>query len=158
MGGVQSMFAKFIIEPLSNGVTLGFTSFIAALFVVALYRSLKQYKAPFDRHAPTILTTLGVTGTFVGIYVGLVYFNVEDIDGNIPSLLAGLKVAFFYVHCRDVNLHEKLTQLGGSFAFNFDPPSLSVPSGFGREFQERCFAKKNQKLGNSCESSSFTPS
>lgn len=88
------MFAKFIFGPLSNEVTRGFILVIAALFVVALYRSFKQYKAPLDRQAPTILTTLGVIGTFVGIYVGLVDFNVEDIDGSIPSLLAGLKVAF----------------------------------------------------------------
>ena|GEM_PF-500930 len=50
--------------------------------------------ATFNRHAPTALTTIGVIGTFLGIYVGLMDFNVKDIDGSIPSLLAGLKIAF----------------------------------------------------------------
>ena len=88
------MFAKFIFGPLSDGVSLFFISVIVALFSAAVFRSFKKSRTAFDRHAPTILTTLGVIGTFVGIYVGLVDFNVEDIDGSIPSLLAGLKVAF----------------------------------------------------------------
>lgn len=43
---------------------------------------------------PTVFTTLGVLGTFVGIYFGLRKFDVNDITGSIPALLEGLKTAF----------------------------------------------------------------
>ena len=41
-----------------------------------------------------LLTTLGVLGTFVGIALGLLDFDVRNIDESVPQLLAGLKVAF----------------------------------------------------------------
>jgi chromosome segregation ATPase len=43
---------------------------------------------------PTVFTTLGILGTFVGIYFGLRQFNVNDVTASIPSLLEGLKTAF----------------------------------------------------------------
>jgi len=43
---------------------------------------------------PTVFTTLGILGTFVGIYFGLQKFDVNDITGSIPTLLDGLKTAF----------------------------------------------------------------
>ena len=43
---------------------------------------------------PTVFTTLGILGTFIGIYFGLREFNVDDITGSIPTLLEGLKTAF----------------------------------------------------------------
>lgn len=44
--------------------------------------------------SPSLLTTVGVLGTFVGIYIGLNAFDINNIDGSIPGLLKGLKVAF----------------------------------------------------------------
>lgn len=43
---------------------------------------------------PTVFTTLGILGTFVGIYFGLRQFDVDNITGSIPTLLEGLKTAF----------------------------------------------------------------
>ncbi|MDW5289457.1 MotA/TolQ/ExbB proton channel family protein [Formosa sp. PL04] len=43
---------------------------------------------------PNVFTTLGVLGTFIGIYVGLQDFNPTDITASIPTLLEGLKGAF----------------------------------------------------------------
>lgn len=43
---------------------------------------------------PTVFTTLGVLGTFVGIYFGLRKFDVNNITSSIPTLLDGLKTAF----------------------------------------------------------------
>ncbi len=39
-------------------------------------------------------TSTGVLLTFYGIWVGLIGFDVTDIDGSIPTLLEGLKTAF----------------------------------------------------------------
>ncbi|WP_370227765.1 hypothetical protein [Mesoflavibacter sp.] len=43
---------------------------------------------------PNVFTTIGVLGTFVGIYFGLRHFDVENITESIPTLLEGLKTAF----------------------------------------------------------------
>ena len=44
---------------------------------------------------PSLIATLGVIGTFVGITIGLMGFDEKDIEGSIPTLLDGLKIAFF---------------------------------------------------------------
>jgi len=43
---------------------------------------------------PSVFTTLGILGTFSGIYIGLFEFDVNQIDASIPKLLDGLKTAF----------------------------------------------------------------
>ncbi len=43
---------------------------------------------------PTLLTSLGILGTFVGILYGLYHFDVTDLQSSIPKLLDGLKLAF----------------------------------------------------------------
>ncbi len=48
----------------------------------------------YVNYSATLLTSLGILGTFIGIVVGLLDFNAEDIDGSISLLLAGLKTAF----------------------------------------------------------------
>jgi len=41
-----------------------------------------------------LTTTFGIFGTFVGIFIGLLAFQVSDIEGSVPRLLEGLKTAF----------------------------------------------------------------
>jgi hypothetical protein len=43
---------------------------------------------------PNTLATLGVLGTFTGILIGLLDFDVSRVDASVPQLLAGLKIAF----------------------------------------------------------------
>lgn len=43
---------------------------------------------------PSVFTTLGILGTFVGIFVGLQEFDVQNITQSIPKLLEGMKTAF----------------------------------------------------------------
>ena len=43
---------------------------------------------------PSLISTLGVLFTFIGITVGLVSFDTSDLDTSIPLLLDGLKTAF----------------------------------------------------------------
>lgn len=42
----------------------------------------------------SILTIIGVLGTFSGISYGLWYFDISNIENSIPDLLSGLKLAF----------------------------------------------------------------
>jgi len=42
----------------------------------------------------SIVTVIGVLGTFVGIAWGLLHFDTGNIESSVPKLLEGLKVAF----------------------------------------------------------------
>ena len=46
-------------------------------------------------YLPTLVSTLGVLGTFLGITIGLLAFDTKNLDLSIPQLLDGLKTAFF---------------------------------------------------------------
>lgn len=63
---------------------------IAACFIVGLTARSSRFAA----NASTSMASLGVLGTFIGIYGGLQNFDVADIEASVPPLLAGLKTAF----------------------------------------------------------------
>ena len=67
--------------------------FIGCMFLAAAFelQSLKQ--KTFKDYKPIILS-IGITGTFVGIFIGLWDFDTKDITGSVPELLEGLKFAF----------------------------------------------------------------
>ena len=49
----------------------------------------------FIEMIPSLVSTLGVLGTFAGITLGLVFFDTRNLPQSIPLLLNGLKTAFF---------------------------------------------------------------
>ncbi len=63
--------------------------FTSALILIALRRA-----PAFYRSVPTLLTTFGILGTFLGISTGLLHFDVANVEASIPMLLDGLKLAF----------------------------------------------------------------
>ena len=73
-----------------------FVAFIAAWLYVAntSNEELPKRRKWIDQ-LPSIISTLGVLGTFLGITRGLVSFNTATLDLSIPILLDGLKTAFF---------------------------------------------------------------
>jgi DNA anti-recombination protein RmuC len=44
---------------------------------------------------PTILTTLGIFFCFLGIAIGLLNFDANDVKGSLPALLQGIRTAFW---------------------------------------------------------------
>ena len=64
------------------------------VFVFALHSLKKRKFEKFVEYAPTLMTSLGILGTFVGILIGLLAFDTSNIDKSIPNLLEGLKTAF----------------------------------------------------------------
>jgi hypothetical protein len=66
---------------------------IVILFAAALFHL--RYNDRVVSQGPTLLTTLGIFGTFVGIAVGLLDFRADNIEASIPALLGGMKTAFF---------------------------------------------------------------
>ena len=75
--------------------TLGYVSFqiVVLLVVLAILGKNKGWSAHTNT-AASILTIVGVLGTFIGIYIGLQDFNPKELQGSIEVLLNGLKIAF----------------------------------------------------------------
>lgn len=85
--------SKFAEAVLAEPISLAFTVAIAVTFWLA-WRS-KSNGGELYRSGPALLTTLGVLGTFFGIFWGLLDFDENNIDDSVPKLLEGLKVAFW---------------------------------------------------------------
>lgn len=85
-------------------LTISLCSIIVIVFLIFLYLIRKwendvnevlfQHKRIIE-YFPSIVSTLGVLGTFFGITIGLIGFDTTDLNASIPKLLEGLKTAFF---------------------------------------------------------------
>lgn len=76
-------------------ITTTFLFIIGVILVVGLYLRLAKNKTnKVILLLPNIAVSLGILGTFVGIYLGLLKFDVSNISDSIPKLLEGLKTAF----------------------------------------------------------------
>lgn len=70
------------------------------LFMVAIGGLLAYFHGPvYSAHTanytPSILTSIGIFGTFIGVALGLAGFDTTDIQASVPDLLDGLKTAFW---------------------------------------------------------------
>ena len=73
-------------DVLLDPVNLVFVIIILMLAIVD-QKTKKDFKSQ--------IVSVGVLGTFVGIFIGLQGFNPEDIMNSVNDILAGLKTAFF---------------------------------------------------------------
>lgn len=71
-------------------VTVCFLALLALLFLVDLTSSFTRRHRDFR----SIIVSVGVLGTFVGVFIGLQGFESADIRGSVPRLLEGMKIAF----------------------------------------------------------------
>ena len=67
--------------------------FVLAFVAIAALWGGKNWDTQTNS-AASILTVIGIFGTFLGIYIGLNTFNATAIEASIPGLLQGLKLAF----------------------------------------------------------------
>lgn len=86
---------KYIL-PISMTLGVIFVYVICALYIrnKKAENKLNANKRWIDQ-LPALVSTTGVLGTFVGITIGLIGFDTEDIIQSIPTLLSGLSTAFF---------------------------------------------------------------
>lgn len=90
-------------------VTNLFLWLLLVIFVFAVSLKKLGRASRFTANAPTLLTSLGIFGTFVGIVIGLVDFDPNQIDKSVSDLLEGLKTAFA----------SSIAGLGGGLFFRF---------------------------------------
>lgn len=77
-------------------------------------------------YGPTILTTTGIFATFLGIAIGLLDFDTSKIQDSVPSLINGLKTAFW----------ASVIGVGGALTLKFRyffMPNRSDVSGSGND-------------------------
>ena len=72
--------------------------FIEAIVVSALFFHIRFTPENVNK-APSFLTTLGILGTFVGIAIGLLDFDPNDVQKSVPTLIDGIKTAVWASAC-----------------------------------------------------------
>ena len=83
-----------MIERIIAEVPLVTQVFLSVIVLLWIYFNIR-YDEKTAAYAPTILTTIGILATFVGIALGLLDLDPKDIQSSLPQLLGGLKTAFF---------------------------------------------------------------
>jgi ABC-type transporter Mla subunit MlaD len=68
---------------------------IGLITLMTLWFAGPGYNSQSASHSPTILTSTGIFGTFLGVALGLLAFDTKDIQASVPELIEGLKTAFW---------------------------------------------------------------
>lgn len=94
----MGIFRGFAMELINNLWQLPFESIvfvyaIVCCFFLYLVFGLKWRGAMVQ--GPTILTMIGILGTFWGVTQGLSHFDPQNVKEGLPVLLSGLKTAFY---------------------------------------------------------------
>lgn len=95
--GISDWLQAMLFDVSASAVSDVIIIAILLLLVVALFQAYQGRHTSFLEHAPSVMTSLGILGTFAGIVIGLLHFDGSDtgaIDESIPLMLDGLKVAF----------------------------------------------------------------
>jgi len=83
------------LENLTEIVTNVVLGLIAFILLTGFYQRIIRSKSnKIIIFLPSAAVSLGILGTFIGIYLGLREFDVSNINDSIPNLLEGLKTAF----------------------------------------------------------------
>ena len=78
----------------ANELTEVFLWILLGTFIFSIFMKIIKKWNTFTNYTPTLLTSLGILGTFAGIISGLLVFDTHNIEGSIEGLLSGLQVAF----------------------------------------------------------------
>ena len=105
-----------------DAFTIILTLVVIAVYVIsAIYVKRKKSKNQLEtkrrwiEQLPSLVSTCGVLGTFIGITKGLIGFDTLDIAGSIPTLLGGLSTAFFTSLAGMIGSLLLSKQVNGSF-------------------------------------------
>jgi len=78
----------------SSQQTLILSAIFGIFMLLFAYKDYTSYKTDNHQDYKSIIISLGVLGTFVGIFIGLYGFDTTSIKDSVPILLEGLKTAF----------------------------------------------------------------
>ncbi|MDX1490340.1 MAG: hypothetical protein R3332_03580 [Pseudohongiellaceae bacterium] len=69
------------------------TQFICFFIVICFLWDVFTLRGE-HRDFRSLIVTAGIFGTFLGIFLGLLEFDTQDIEASVPPLLEGMKTAF----------------------------------------------------------------
>jgi uncharacterized protein YdbL (DUF1318 family) len=78
-----------LLMNLSLALTIGICGIITGLVI----RFHIRFKDEDVAHGPSLVTMLGIGGTFLGIALGLWTFQPNDIQASIPTLIDGIRLS-----------------------------------------------------------------
>lgn len=87
----RAILLFFADIQLSAGIIVG--TFFLSLLGLTIFSRISLFGG-LANNAPSLLTSLGITFTFMGVLRGLLDFDLNDINVGITQLLEGMKVAF----------------------------------------------------------------
>tara|TARA_B100000959_G_C14960455_1_gene615578 strand:- start:1068 stop:2273 length:1206 start_codon:yes stop_codon:yes gene_type:complete len=87
-------FWKALTETTEITVIVAVIMFCFVYSLIVYFSDNIEKAQRYARFTPSLLVSIGIFGTFLGIFFSLVDFNVNKVDESIPNLLSGLKVAF----------------------------------------------------------------
>lgn len=92
----MTLFGQILGAAFSDPLNSLFSYTILGLAAVAIVGAFTRIDLlnRLTQAAPALLTAIGVLGTFVGILIGLLGFDVADLSQSVPRLLDGMKTAF----------------------------------------------------------------
>jgi len=79
-----------MLELLSQNLNLISYSLAFLILVSPLFLKRKFGKS----HIAGLTITIGIMGTFAGVFIGLLGFDTLDIEASVPKLIKGLQTAF----------------------------------------------------------------
>ena len=94
MMGLATPIENILKTSKASELTEVFLWILIGTFIVSIIMKMIKKGNIFTNYTPTLLTSLGILGTFAGIISGLLNFDPKHIDTSIAGLLAGLQVAF----------------------------------------------------------------
>jgi DNA-binding XRE family transcriptional regulator len=81
-------FAAIFSDPIT-------VAFIVVNVLLTFYFAYMRFDRFAVAHGPEVLTTVGITGCFLGIAVALLHFDAANVSASVPHLLEGVKTAFW---------------------------------------------------------------
>ena len=115
---LNQIFESFLLNRTASGITEFFLLLIFFCLVGAVVMAWRGTAPRFTTYAPTLLTSLGILGTFTGIVIGLLNFDPTQLDASIGKLLDGLKTAFI----------TSITGMGAGILFKVLSTTLLKPT------------------------------
>ncbi|WP_257264025.1 hypothetical protein [Endozoicomonas sp. ONNA2] len=91
---LSQLFESVISAAGAELLTEFFLYTLIGVFIAAVMLKKSGKLNAFTQYTPTLLTSIGMLGTFMGIVAGLLEFDTANIDTSIELLLVGLKTAF----------------------------------------------------------------
>jgi len=84
-----------LLTILKDPTTRFFICIIGVIFLAGfLGRLFRKRTNKIIAILPNVAVSIGILGTFYGVFIGLLNFDVSKINDSIPKLLEGLKLAF----------------------------------------------------------------